>query len=451
MAHKYYETVVCFIQDHGKYAWQRQLANTYTLGTAIILPLTTLVLVAALLIADSTYAARTLPFFVIATGLGEILWLFTKRGVVAFSGIYLVLLHLILSFGIIWSVGIGVGSMVLCSGAILFAGMLCGYWCALVPAKISTVFMLAFRAAELHDLVHPAYVMSPKPTNFSAVVLLALLFHLLSAIGGSLYRLEETRRELREAETNFAHQKNRLTNKIKLQSQKLQSAEAEKTRQLYRLAEVGEVSTALMHDLANNLTSLAMEIDGIEAKASSPSVHRAKKQLQQISSALNRTRQQLKGEYHPQIFDLAKETDHTIKLLQTQAHKAGISLAWTKPRHGRFDASGEKVLFGQLLTNVIRNAIESYRTPTSSHQSKVAISLKVRRSKTLLIVTDWGKGIAPADAERIFEPFYTTKEGGMGMGLYLTKRFVEGSFGGTIELETSSGSTSFTISLPKPS
>ena len=66
----------------------------------------------------------------------------------------------------------------------------------------------------------------------------------------------------------------------------------------------------------------------------------------------------------------------------------------------------------------------------------------------MLVIADNGPGIAPRQLERIWRPFYTTKERGTGLGLYITKRAVEHQ-GGTISLETRVGvGTTFTIRLP---
>ncbi len=439
----------CLIKEHSK-PWQLQLGRTYALVTALIAPIITLALTIALVASDSPYAARTLPYFAAATILSEILYVLSKKDIVALATIYLVALFLLLSFAIVWSVGIGAGSMVLCSGAIILAGTICGYWCALVPAKISTVFLLAFRAAELQGLVHPEYVMSEKPANFSTVILMALLFHLLAGVSAALHRLEETRRKLKEAETNFTLQQSLLSHKLKRQSQKLQSAASERTRQLYRLAEVGEVSTALMHDLANNLTSLAFEIDNIETTEGRANVRRARNQLKQITNTFDRTRQQMKGQYTPNVFDVAKEVSYIVGLLRTTAKKSQVLLKWTKPEGGGYGCLGEKVLFQQLLSNIINNAIESYEAvPIKRAKRSVLVKLRAQPDTLTLTITDWGKGIEPDIAAKVFEPFYTTKASGMGMGLYLTKRFIEGSFSGSIELKASPDRTTFIITLPR--
>ncbi|HUS26134.1 MAG TPA: HAMP domain-containing sensor histidine kinase [Nevskiaceae bacterium] len=440
----------CFVKNSHKHAWQVRLAHTYTLATALMLPFTTLALAVIFLIADSPFAARTLPYFAGATLLSWVLYALNKKEVLGFIGIYLMSLYLLLSFGIIYGVGVGPASMVLCSWAIILAGTLCGYRCALVPTTIATVFLFVYRTAELQGIVHPVYVMSHKPTNYSVVILLALLFYVFASISGSLYRLEQTRRELQEAEENFAQQKNQLTNKIKKQSQKLRSAESEKLRQLYRLAEMGEISTVLMHDLANNLTLLALEVDRMETTTSNTSVRRVKNQVKQIHGTLNHTRQQLKGEYSVKLFDLAKETGRTVRLLRPSAKKAHVQLEWIRPdSRERLHCLGEKILFQQLLTNIINNAIESYDSLPPAPHHKVSVSLEAVDTSLRITVTDWGKGIAPEDTDKVFEPFYTTKQSGMGMGMYLTKRLIASGFGGTVELKSTKHQTSFVVVLPQ--
>jgi len=63
-------------------------------------------------------------------------------------------------------------------------------------------------------------------------------------------------------------------------------------------------------------------------------------------------------------------------------------------------------------------------------------------------VRDSGPGLTPEVAARVFDPFYTTKEKGMGIGLYLTKRIIE-AHGGTIEVRAADGGgTEFRIELP---
>ena len=64
-----------------------------------------------------------------------------------------------------------------------------------------------------------------------------------------------------------------------------------------------------------------------------------------------------------------------------------------------------------------------------------------------VIVSDSGPGVAPADRERLFEPFFTRKSGGTGLGLYLSRQLVE-AHGGRLELAAAPAGARFRIFLP---
>ncbi|MBI3722599.1 PAS domain-containing protein [bacterium] len=114
----------------------------------------------------------------------------------------------------------------------------------------------------------------------------------------------------------------------------------------------------------------------------------------------------------------------------------------------------------QALTNLIDNAVHAMlgqRRATGRGSTSTAMKLKAPRlsistrtaaGQAVIVIADNGPGIPARQLERIWRPFYTTKERGTGLGLYITRRAVEHQ-GGTIALETEVGEgTTFTIRLP---
>jgi len=100
----------------------------------------------------------------------------------------------------------------------------------------------------------------------------------------------------------------------------------------------------------------------------------------------------------------------------------------------------------RIITNLVKNAIQSI----PEHQENKAISVKVKKvsDNVLIIVKDNGIGIQPKDINRIFEPKFTTKSSGMGLGLGIIKNIIE-NYKGTITFDTEFGKgTTFTVSLP---
>jgi signal transduction histidine kinase len=96
-----------------------------------------------------------------------------------------------------------------------------------------------------------------------------------------------------------------------------------------------------------------------------------------------------------------------------------------------------------VLHNLISNAYQAM-----PEGGRLDISSRLEAGQVALSVTDSGCGISPGDRERIFEPLFTTKERGIGLGLAISRGLVEAN-GGSIEVESASGDGSiFTITLP---
>ena len=100
----------------------------------------------------------------------------------------------------------------------------------------------------------------------------------------------------------------------------------------------------------------------------------------------------------------------------------------------------------RALLNLLRNAIQATNPGGTVH-----LGIHVDGPNTIEIqVRDNGKGIPEESQDRIFEPFYTTKQKGTGLGLALVKKIVE-NHGGRIRMSTNSNEgTRFSIRLPRP-
>jgi len=97
----------------------------------------------------------------------------------------------------------------------------------------------------------------------------------------------------------------------------------------------------------------------------------------------------------------------------------------------------------RALENLINNAIESMQV-----EGDVKVTLRGEEGNIVLRVIDEGRGMSPEVMSQLFKPFFTTKPGGMGLGLAFCKRTVE-AHGGTIKVESEEGrGTTVTILLP---
>jgi signal transduction histidine kinase len=100
----------------------------------------------------------------------------------------------------------------------------------------------------------------------------------------------------------------------------------------------------------------------------------------------------------------------------------------------------------RIITNLVKNAIQAI--PESQEKKAVCVNIKKESGHVIITVADNGIGIAPEDFSRIFEPKFTTKTSGMGLGLSIIKNIIE-NYNGTITFESQKGKgTTFTVSLP---
>ena len=107
------------------------------------------------------------------------------------------------------------------------------------------------------------------------------------------------------------------------------------------------------------------------------------------------------------------------------------------------ELQADPVQIKQVILKVLLNAIEA-----SPLKGSITLATEEKNGHVIIKVTDQGEGILPAARERIFEPFFSTKEGGAGLGLLWALKIVKLHRGGiSFTSETGKGST-FVISLP---
>ncbi len=100
----------------------------------------------------------------------------------------------------------------------------------------------------------------------------------------------------------------------------------------------------------------------------------------------------------------------------------------------------------RVVTNLVKNSIQSIEQKNPS-EPRIEVTVKILETFINIQVTDNGIGVPEENRTRIFEPQFTTKSSGMGLGLGMVKNIVE-TYGGTITLESSTEKTTFKVSFP---
>jgi len=109
---------------------------------------------------------------------------------------------------------------------------------------------------------------------------------------------------------------------------------------------------------------------------------------------------------------------------------------------------GDRVQLQQVIINLVMNAIEAMQSVTDRPRRLAMRSGRDDLGRVFLTVADCGAGVSEADAERIFTPFFTTKSGGMGMGLAICRSIVEAHAGRLSTFPNEEGGATFQFVLP---
>lgn len=215
-----------------------------------------------------------------------------------------------------------------------------------------------------------------------------------------------------------------------------------------KLAALGEMSRGLAHEVRNSLGTLVglQRLLAADADTTSDAQGRYLGMMQKEIQDLNRIVTDFLDftrpiALRPEPVDCASVIERCIEEITVQlperANDVGVE--------GEFgEVAGDELLLRQAFFNLIKNGLEAGQAVT------VRVSGLVDRSAAELVVRvrDTGCGIAPDDIEKIFIPFYTTKEDGYGIGLALVKKIVL-AHNGRIEVESAvDGGTEFQVILP---
>ena len=294
--------------------------------------------------------------------------------------------------------------------------------------------------------------MATQETKFSARVQAGLTAAIFFALGSGLWSLWLRRQRLIDKLAIEEAANAKLEARVEKRTAQLKKAQFQLV-QAGKLKALGEISAGISHELNQPLAAMQNFSENGAKMLDLNKIEDARINFDLIGTQINRITRIIKSlrafarkeKETIEVIDLQEVIKETLSLSKSRIDFEKVNIEW-HPEDKEIMVMGGHVRLQQVVINLLTNAIDSMQ---NKKNKKIFIKILESGSDVIMSVRDTGDGLI--DPERVFEPFYSTKEvgasKGMGLGLSISYGIV-GSFGGEMSCSNyKSGGAEFIIKL----
>ena len=221
-----------------------------------------------------------------------------------------------------------------------------------------------------------------------------------------------------------------------------------------RQAAMGEMIGNIAHQWRQPINALAMVLANIQQAFHyneltddylSASVENGNRLIQKMSATINDFRNFFLPDKEKTTFSAREQVNHAVSLVESSFKGQNIFIH-PEADHD-LELTGFPNEYSQVLLNLLSNSREAIKA-SGVVEGHITIRLYKQDGKGCVSVSDNGGGIPAEVIDKIFEPYYSTKEMGTGIGLYMSKMIIERSMNGSITALNSGGGAEFIIVTP---
>ncbi|MDR2099302.1 MAG: sensor histidine kinase [Campylobacteraceae bacterium] len=240
---------------------------------------------------------------------------------------------------------------------------------------------------------------------------------------------------------------------------KLRLAELEKNKhqqfviQQSKLAEIGEVFSSIAHQWKNPLVeiaTIAQEYAFKQHDKNSQFVKDIMVQIQYMTDTINDFQKFIIPSAVKTSFNVEEAITSMMKIINHTIKYNYIDIVINKKTPTKLNVQGYKNEFMQILLNIVNNAkdqIAELRSKRAIKRGRIEFFIYNRKNLVIIEISDNARGIDNDKLPHIFDAYYTTKNNGHGIGLYMSKLIIENKMGGKIEAFNKGKGACFKISL----
>ena len=260
--------------------------------------------------------------------------------------------------------------------------------------------------------------------------------------------------ELEETNQKLINLKNKLEKEVEIRLAELRDKDLLMIRQS-RQAAMGEMIGNIAHQWRQPLNSIAVIVQDfldawdfgeISREYLSERVTLCMSVINHMSQTIDDFRDFFSPDNLPMSFELDNQIMKTINILKDMYGKQGIEII---PELKKCTITSYAREFSQVLINVLSNSKDAIQE-NKAKNANINVIMETMGDKVIILVKDNAGGINPDILEKIFDPYFTTKQDtkGTGLGLYMSKTIIEKHMKGEIKAENQENGAIFTITLP---
>jgi signal transduction histidine kinase len=346
----------------------------------------------------------------------------------------------------IWGINAPIGILIF-SFAIVLAGVMLGARYIMIVTAAIIILLVVLQHFSVMGINQPDRSMLDDTSTYMDVMNYSIffcIFALVSWLSGS--RMESTLKRAVYAESALKKERDMLADRVEEQTKRLIDAQHKELKQLYKFAELGQLTTIILHELANYLNILTLDIDDLkERHHNSIAIDHAKESIFYIDTIIDQVRNQINDSDDTKRFDVLINIKDCLDQLRKKISDSNIKLFIEDNRPKNYLIFGDPLRLSQALTILVTNATQANK----NRESEISVELSSTKSKIIISVKDFGTGITPEARRTLFHPQKSKKGAGLGIGLYVTKQIIETHFKGKIWLSPAIEYTQFTLEIPR--
>jgi len=220
-----------------------------------------------------------------------------------------------------------------------------------------------------------------------------------------------------------------------------------------KMATMGEMIGVISHQMKQPLNVLSLYCNDIKDSHKYGEIDddfvedftkNTNEQIKFLSETIDGFRNFFNPDKSKQLFLLKESINTALKLVEKQFELNNISFNINIGEEKTYGVMTELV---QVIINLITNAKEAFLENNTQNRT-ISITSGSKNKQSILVIEDTAGGIITQNIDKIFNPYFTTKENGTGTGLYMVNLVIKSSFNGDLKIENTNKGAKFVIILP---